>query len=128
MFEITAVLDPVSSFARKVIPMLLTLSKEPLFKVDIYLVPTSTTPTSEELRISYGTAFDTKLNFDEDTLQEIESVVVFDGLEKGSTVDVTVGGESKRVVIDGSKQELLFGRSIRGAVQRKEGEHIRDEL
>jgi len=131
MFEITAVLDPVSTFARKVIPTLSTLAKEPLFKVKIHLAPTSKAPTSEGLRTLYATAFDTKPNFDEDTLQEVESVVVFEGLKDGTEVDVTVSGETQRVVFGGSKQELLFGtESTRGgeSVEGEKEQHVRDEL
>ncbi|GAA5914311.1 uncharacterized protein JCM6883_001811 [Sporobolomyces salmoneus] len=135
MYTLRAILDPVSPFARKVTPILSTLSQQGLFTVDVSLVPSSSQPTKEELSTLYGSSFRTGPEFDEETLQEIEAVVRFAGLEEGSTLDIYVEiqgeevTEKHRLEVDREEQVVIFERSRQTAngEEKKQG-HQRDEL
>jgi hypothetical protein len=134
MFSLSAVLDPVSSFARQAVPILAALSRETLFTLDIYLTPTSATPASEELRSLYGTAFRTKLNFEEEeTFEELANEVAFEGLREGETVEVTVAidgtavGDKRQVVVNGKSQVVVF-KNDAAKVEEEKAQHPRDEL
>lgn len=139
MYHVSATIDPTSRFGRSVVPMLSALSRTPLFTVDIHLVPTSA-PESEDqassLAASYGASFSDTIEFDEDeTLQEMEATVELAGFEVGSTLDVVVevDGEAvaqpRRIVIDGTKQSVVFEKSPRKKDSENQvSHHPRDEL
>ncbi|GAA5936022.1 uncharacterized protein JCM15063_002684 [Sporobolomyces koalae] len=130
MFELSAVLDPVSPFARKVLPILTTLAKEGLFTLNVHLAPTTSVPSSIDGATYYRSSFATRLQFDEEeTFEEIGSNVEFDQFKHGSQVEVEVIVNGKplepkqHVVVTGDKQELVFTTNGRDGEKRKE---IRD--
>ncbi|GAA5965188.1 hypothetical protein JCM3765_002871 [Sporobolomyces pararoseus] len=137
MYELEAVLDPVSPFSRRAVPILSALSREGLFTVKIHLVPTSRQPAEEDLQSFYGSSFSTKLQFDEEeTFEETESSIEFDGLEEGSTLDVAVEVDGKevaherKIVLKGRKQTVVVEKAPSEARsgEVKKDEHAHDEL
>lgn len=137
MYELEAVLDPVSPFARKSVPILSALSREGLFTVKIHLAPTSQRLSEGDLKFLYGSSFSTKLRFDEDeTFEEIENSIEFEGLEEGSTLTVAVEvdgkevAERRKVVVEGTKQTIVFGKASSGVMLggAKKDKHAHDEL
>ncbi|GAA6010177.1 hypothetical protein JCM11491_005377 [Sporobolomyces phaffii] len=136
MFSLSAVVDPVSSFARRVIPILVELSRDPLFTLDLALAPTSSVPNLDDSASLFGSAFATTLAFDEDaSLDEVPRAVKFSAADRafvaGHALDVSleIDGSSElvrqRVTVDSESDVVVLATEGRGDPKSR---HARDEL
>ncbi|GAA5890567.1 hypothetical protein JCM5296_004299 [Sporobolomyces johnsonii] len=139
MYDVVAVLDPTSAFARSVVPALQALSQNPLVAGRIYLAPSTSQPSAADLKTLHGRSFPLALQFDAEDLSEKAPVVVFSGLPAGAVVDVKVavdgeatqpvgGVKAEGVVVGEGTKELVF--ALAGNDQEAKGSkaHVRDEL
>ncbi|GAA5913386.1 hypothetical protein JCM6882_004106 [Rhodosporidiobolus microsporus] len=142
MFSFTAVLDPLSPFARATLPILHSLASFTLTHVRVYLVP-STVPTVDLTSVRRR-SFPTSITFDEDG-QEIKPFVqLARGIPVGSVFDVKAtrsttgeelagpggkGSETIKIEKEGEVVEVVFGEVKGVAAKEKKAEaHVRDEL
>jgi hypothetical protein len=139
MYELTAILDPTSTFSRKVTPILSALSRESLFTLTAHLSPTSLQPSEREIKTLRGSAFSTKPKFEEEegsSLGEIEPCVDFSGIEQDTVIDVTVEvdgeevTEKRKVMVGGGKEQTVVLEKLRSKAGEGEKvvQHTRDEL
>ncbi|GAA6063990.1 hypothetical protein JCM10212_002422 [Sporobolomyces blumeae] len=135
MFDVVAVVDPVSRFARAAVPILASLATNDLFRLQIHLAPTSNVPSEQELRAFRSSAFPLGLTFDDETAEIVPSVATLSNrLPKGTVVDVDVTvdgrtvGEKEGMVVEGGEQVVVLERPETGAAVDGQKVHVRDEL
>ncbi|GAA5919728.1 hypothetical protein JCM1841_000772 [Sporobolomyces salmonicolor] len=139
MYDIVAVLDPTSAFARSVVPALQALSHNPLVWGCIFLAPSTSQPSATDLKTLHRRSFPLALQFDAENLSEKAPVVDFSGLPAGAVVDVKVavdgdatqpvgGVNPEGVVIGEGPQELVFAKIGDNQEAKGSEAHVRDEL
>ncbi|GAA6037240.1 hypothetical protein JCM8097_008638 [Rhodosporidiobolus ruineniae] len=146
LYTFTAVLDPLSPFARDALPLLHSLKDfAALSHIKVYLLPpSSSSVTKLDLATYHGRAFPFTLHFDDETGALLRpSVQVARGLPVGATLDVRArltetgeelagpggkGGESVKIEEEGEVKEVVFAKVGAATKEKKAEEHVRDEL
>lgn len=136
VLTLTAILDPLSPFARSAAPVLQQLSSLPLTHIKIYLI--STKLSSVDLPTLSGRVFRTRTKFEADR-SDVQPAVRF-ALPVGAVVDVkaTRGGEElagpggqggETVKVEEGVKKVVFAKvEVVSAKQQKKEGHARDEL
>jgi hypothetical protein len=133
LFDVVAIVNPVSPFARQVAPVLESLKAHQFVHQRVYLIP-AVEPKLELAKLT-ARSFPLEINIDEDQSERPPSAI-FRGLPEGAVLDVKaftlegeeipgpggLGGESVR-----APGKVRFGAV--GSNEIPEGhEHVRDEL